>query len=111
MQPGWILMQRGLILDPVLFPLRLLRAPLLFSPCLSRPPARAPHLTTTYLYLFLVVTVWVSRGVTHRGGCAQVLPARVLYFHDTLKAQSKNIPLEIKMMSLNRRQGVVFPVF
>lgn len=50
-------------------------------------------------------------GVSHRGGCAWVLPVLTLCILDVVKEESKNNPLEIKIISVNRRQRVVFPVF
>lgn len=53
-------------------------------------------------------SVLLAHGVSHRGGCAQVLPVQILSILDVVKEESRNTPLEIKIISVNRRQRVVF---
>lgn len=74
------------------------------------------------LYLFSCIFIFIgghsvgrsgllARGVSHRDVCAQVLPVQILCVLDVVKEERKNNPLEIKIISVNRRQRVVFPVF
>jgi len=90
----------------------------LMPPSLSRGAGSHFHgLAFIYFLIFLlVVTLWVGQDSSltvssHRDGCAQVLADENLCILDVVKEVSKNNPLEIKIISVNRRQRVAFPVF
>lgn len=53
-------------------------------------------------------SVLLAHGVSHRDGRAQVLPVQILSILDVVKEESKNTPLEIKIISVNRRRRVFF---
>lgn len=84
----------------------------------SLPPRCWLSVPYSCLYLFSYISIFIgghSAGrsglLSHGHGCARVLAVQILCVLGVVEEESKNIPLEIKIISVNRRQRVVFPVF
>lgn len=85
---------------------------------LSLPPMCWLSVPYSCLYLFSSIFIFIggrSAGgsglLAHGDACARVLPVQILCVLDVVEEESKNIPLEMKIISVNRRQRVFFPVF